>query len=471
MEERALANVDQDYATADGPLVVQAWKADDTGVDPLGLRQVNLDMMDALLPGINNVTRHVRVYTLMTWAWWKAGQLISGGGQHGASLNRMRDYVDRVDAVFSWSQFDLVPTATLPGSTVLPQNLNRSGPIAYDFSQPDWEKLRKSRRNSTDLLAAIQYGPSIRGAGGLHWLVESEGAFAPSTEVLPAVEAFDAAVAPHLPLCLRDPASTTLALDELAQIGPVWDHRNPLAAERTAFINQFSGAYEPNNRNTRQASRRATLNLMMHALTGAGASSTVEKVRARMFGIEADVLPDGPLLKARHAWRVLQLRQLQRLAIEALYLSIETRLRAESLPIAGILEFLADSLEVDGIDVEASTDAMLDQAFAPWVADPNGAVFQLMAELEQRQRSDPATIPRFSLAALRCVHLLAGAERDHQTGADFLRAFEREADRLPLGLFINRMDALGPRPAEGPSGDRRGLDIRAAPALVHHSER
>ena len=44
------------------------------GVDPLGLRQINFDLMDEVLPGLNNVARHVRPFVVVTWAWRRARQ-------------------------------------------------------------------------------------------------------------------------------------------------------------------------------------------------------------------------------------------------------------------------------------------------------------------------------------------------------------------------------------------------------------
>ena len=39
------------------------------GVDPLGLRQINFDLMDVVLPGLNNVASHIRPFTVVAWAW------------------------------------------------------------------------------------------------------------------------------------------------------------------------------------------------------------------------------------------------------------------------------------------------------------------------------------------------------------------------------------------------------------------
>jgi hypothetical protein len=38
------------------------------GVDPLGLRQINFNLMDQVLPGLNNVARHIRPFMVVPWA-------------------------------------------------------------------------------------------------------------------------------------------------------------------------------------------------------------------------------------------------------------------------------------------------------------------------------------------------------------------------------------------------------------------
>lgn len=448
MAARTLGDVDAMYGTSDLPWVIDEWTPEPTGVDPLGLRQVNLDMMDRLLPGINNVTRHVRVYTLMTWAWWKAGQILSGDGAHGVWSQDMRDYVERVDAIFSWSQFRMRADSALPGSTVLPGKLEPPGsPFAYDFATPEWDKLRKSRRNSTDLLGAIQYGPSIRGAGGLGWLQAVEGVFQPTDDVMSAVEAFDAVVAPHLPKCLLDPTHTLLTFEELDAIAPIWDHRAPDETEREVFAERFFGNQEGERRDNNLAKRRGTLRLMLDALATAGKPCSLDTVRARMFGVDAPEIADPALRLPRHRWRVLQIRQLQRLAIEATYIAVEARLKSQSAGTTEIVAFLIEDLNAAGVSTEGSAANMLEEAFAGWADDPERAVFNLMDALVDAQAGDTAAIPKLALASVRCVEILARAEDSDEHGVSVMKEFEREPDRLPLGLMLARLTDVRDRPA------------------------
>jgi hypothetical protein len=448
MAARTLGDVDAMYGTSDLPWVIDEWTPEPTGVDPLGLRQVNLDMMDRLLPGINNVTRHVRVYTLMTWAWWKAGQALSGDGAHGVWSQEMRDYVERVDAIFSWSQFRMRPDSALPGSTVLPGKLEPPGSsFAYDFASPEWDKLRKSRRNSTDLLGAIQYGPSIRGAGGLGWLQAVDGVFQPTGDVMSAVEAFDAIVSPHLPKCLLDPSHSLLTFEDLDAIAPIWDHRAPDDSEREVFAERFFGNQEGKPKDSNLAKRRGTLRLMLDALATAGKPCSVETVRARMFGVDAPEMAESVLQRPRHRWRVLQIRQLQRLAIEATYISVEARLKAQSASTAEIVAFLIEDLNVASVSTDGSVATMLEEAFAGWERDPERSVFGLMDALVDAQGADTTAVAKLALASFRCVEILAHVEASDEHGGLVMKEFEREPDRLPLGLMLARLTDLRDRPA------------------------
>ena len=42
-----------------------------SGDDPLGLAPVNERLYGSVFPGINNVVRYIRVYSLLSWASWK----------------------------------------------------------------------------------------------------------------------------------------------------------------------------------------------------------------------------------------------------------------------------------------------------------------------------------------------------------------------------------------------------------------
>lgn len=135
------------------------------GVDPLGLRQINFDLMDQVLPGLNNVARHIRPYVVVAWAWRRAAHIAEKSGDGRVKVDRLRDFVDRIEVIYAWSQFLRNPNADLPGRDVLASLLKID---KYVFGGDSWKKRRDTRENSTSFMAAINYGPALKTMG---WIV------------------------------------------------------------------------------------------------------------------------------------------------------------------------------------------------------------------------------------------------------------------------------------------------------------
>ena len=106
-------------ANASAPSIVDESGVQVGGVDPLGLRQINFDLMDKVLPGLNNVANRLRPFILMTWAWRRVRTIIERDKLGGATDKQMRDFVDRIEAIYSWSQFLLDTDAGIPGGQAL----------------------------------------------------------------------------------------------------------------------------------------------------------------------------------------------------------------------------------------------------------------------------------------------------------------------------------------------------------------
>jgi hypothetical protein len=62
MDNPSLAELTAAAAASDGPGFPHASIRNFGVVDPLGLRQLNFDLMDDVLPGLNNVARHIRPF-------------------------------------------------------------------------------------------------------------------------------------------------------------------------------------------------------------------------------------------------------------------------------------------------------------------------------------------------------------------------------------------------------------------------
>ena len=121
------------------------------------------DLMDKVLPGLNNVARHIRPFVVVTWAWRRAKQLAEQQGRGRVRVDQLRDFVDRIEVIYAWSQFLLDPQADLPGSQVLSKIARSDRP--YRFGGVEWKKRCEDRRNSTALTAPINYGPGLKTLG------------------------------------------------------------------------------------------------------------------------------------------------------------------------------------------------------------------------------------------------------------------------------------------------------------------
>ncbi|MFS8112042.1 hypothetical protein QD460_10005 [Rhizobium jaguaris] len=191
-----LSEIDQIFEETPGCRVVDELQTDESGVDPVGLRQLNLDLMDDALPGINNVTQHVRPYTFMAWAVWKATQIAAADGIDDGQV--IADLVDRYEALYAWSH--LIAGKPFRGAASLKRAIGaRAAGEPFLFSGSAWDEYRK---NGTSFMAPTEYGPSIK---SIRYISADSGSVA--SEAMPAVLDFDRAVRGVLPGTVRSRAS------------------------------------------------------------------------------------------------------------------------------------------------------------------------------------------------------------------------------------------------------------------------
>ena len=117
MAQLSLAEMTATAAAADEPGFTPASVPKLGGVDPLGLRQINFDLMDQVFPGLNNVARHIRPFVLVAWAWRRANQLAQSQGDRTIPVDHLRDFVDRIEVIYVWSQFLTNPSVRSAGTS------------------------------------------------------------------------------------------------------------------------------------------------------------------------------------------------------------------------------------------------------------------------------------------------------------------------------------------------------------------
>jgi hypothetical protein len=308
MAQLSLAELTARAAAAEEPGFTPATAPKLGGVDPLGLRQVNFDLMDLVFPGLNNVARHVRPFVLVTWAWRRANQLAQSQGRRTIPVDHLRDFVDRIEVIYVWSQLLTDPSADLPGSQVL-ANLVQAK--EWTFGGTAWHNRRQTRRYSTALTAPINYGPALKMLGWVQSHPEHPEVLIPIPVATPALDAFEARITDRL----NHPAfnkfgSVTVTAAEARRWSNAWALDSPAKAERDVMNEMLFGAGAPVCRQRGGA--------LMLAAAQYCRTIDVEALRAAMAGPPSRFKPPVSLLDTRQAWRTVQVRQLFRLSLEAL---------------------------------------------------------------------------------------------------------------------------------------------------------
>ncbi len=436
-----------------------------TGVDFLGLRAVNMRLIDACLPGISNVTYSIRPYSVATWMWWKARELLNDGDAEGRMSAELRAFAERVETLFAWGhRVRGYPGA--PGS--------RSGPPQGGAVSLTFASWKRSAAN-TSIMAAVRYGPSVKNTNGLGFLQAwKAGTFAVTEAGNALAAALDAELKPlgayHRLLNGLKPVRGREA--DALELVDAWRVEEASEGEVAAFRAAFHAPAEIAG-TERRGRRSGTLELVLHVLHCSPAPMAIDELRRALADRR---LPDGSLFDVpeelamvRERWLVMQVRQLQRLTLEALLTwSEEMMLRRGRRS----LETMRTSLR------EAITSSTAAPPEAPWrdvlkaalaahdggEAAPETALFEVWDRLAAALAGgDGDGIIGAALAACACVQsavdglLERAAERDGRrlderigegaAAEDEIRAACQlgEAERLSLAHFrdwvAERMDA------------------------------
>ncbi|WP_025660150.1 hypothetical protein [Rhizobium sp. IBUN] len=448
-----LADIDQLFDETPGMRVVDELRTDESGVDPVGLRQLNLDLMDDAIPGINNVTRDCRPYTFMAWAAWKATQVAAAAGLDDPAV--IADLVDRYEALYAWSH--LIAGRPFRGAAALKRTIaRRAKGEPFLFEGEEWEQYRKTR---TSFMAPTEYGPSIK---SMRYM--STDSMTIAEEVLPAIHDFDAAVGQLLPgflFALAPPSVTDEDVTPFAAGLPV---DQPSAAEMQVFRQMF---YEIGSRADAGSARRrkASLDLVRGLLQRNGPCGA-DDLRRRFATRELADAEDGDIGQigiSATLLCLLQARQLQRLATEAMLLWLERLLSEKQVrnlfqpkPSEEIISRAHEAAQAgDNAYAAAATvgDFLLaveieGEAFG-WPAaasEKSTDVVSLLSELIDAQRNDITRVPAIAARSFAIVRAVANAFAGQPMAEGLADAIDGRPDRLPMGLMSRRLEAIADRP-------------------------
>lgn len=425
------------------------------GIDPLGMGAINLGLASSALPGINNVTSRIRVYSFLAWAWWKARNCLLARGGGKADAKELQALVDRWEVLFVWSNMLHGTNDGLPGRLKLGGALPREGSFAMGGEA--WDRLRAARHSGqTTLQAAVTYGPSSK---ALQWVVPREhGAFVPSEQVMAAVEAFDAVVSPVVPVRLLEPGAAEVSVDEVRDMHRAWSTEAVTAAERDVFQDMFYGRGHDGDLGE-HTMRARTLEVFRRALTQSGESCSAGDVRrilaswryldGRPFEPGADI-QDRALL-----WPAFQARQLQRLSLEAVLCWVEN-LITKAGGVAST-EAMADAADVAARAGEDGADARSVGSYLAAVTARGGQegwpascawnnstdIFDLMEALSSAVwQEDWDAIPGLALRGVATSEAIATGVRGLGAGQGAANPLGGTPDRLPLSEASRQLRIL-----------------------------
>jgi len=380
------------------------------GVDPLGLRQINFGLMDRVFPDLNNVARHIRPYIVMAWAWRRVRVIVAAEKTSRAKDSDMRDFVDRIEAIYAWSQFLNDSTTDIPGRQAMQPLMSA---ISYKFGGDDWVARRDMRRYSTGFISPLNYGPSLRTLGWLLPVEQGFGVFQPDPLLDPTLDKFEESIRHELGHeAFNKFGAVTVTRAEATRWGPLWSIDDIAEIERDAMFLRLGG-------NRASSIRRDGIALLAAAHADIGeANPTSDAIRIRMADLPPAWREAAHRPSISDAWRELQVRQLFRLTLEGLFFwTIGTLLSGpmQSKQIAQV--FLEEVSSGSAIPATAS-DWVLNRNI---IGNPVNFLRDIQTELQRKPRD----------RVLQSGAILRGLSFSLKEAPVKPHAFE-SADRLPL---------------------------------------
>ena len=254
--------------------------------------------------------------------------------------------------IFVWSQMLKDPNADLPGRQVAPL---LHAP-EFKFGGVSWQKRREDRRYSTALSAPINYGPGLKMLGWVRPHPTYPEIMIPSPGAIPALDAFEAQIADMLDHeAFSSFGPVVVTADEAREWADSWDMNNVAEAEARVMNELLVGPAAP-------LGRRLCIDLMRSAAAH-DSNTSADSLRATMAGVPSTFHPGAELLEVSEAWRRLQIRQLFRLSLEALFYWMLDNLQGNPRSIdALVLDFLKQTL---GLAPGMSAQAWIDSFSSP----------------------------------------------------------------------------------------------------------
>lgn len=436
-----------------GPFFVVPHEEGSEGVDYLGLRAINLNMMNTLLPGINNVVSLVRPFSLMSWTCWRYASFIKETGQD-AHPEKFRRFREKIETLFVWSHVQAGDATGLPGNQ---QRDSSADSLNFQFS---------SFSRTASFLDAALYGPSMKTQNGLGFLYAEGGFFKVTGAGETLAKAFDANLKRELTAYqyafVASVDDIRIGREVIKGLVAGWLADVPGAAERRAFATQFYRSDEVGQPSP-TGIRSAMLSFVVETLRENGPSN-VAKVRRHMT---CSPLPNAlrehghatTFCYAKLAWQMLQTRQAQRLGLEGLFGWVERCLfHLDARSVEDLVSITVDAMKRDsagasiddglvrhGYEFFRRASAPIDELFAYGDEDPARADLFVNMERVEVAATDKFTDSNLALSSIALLLQCAALEEAfrHEPFAA-ARIDAGPPFRIPLGhwgkVVRNHMD-------------------------------
>lgn len=305
------------------------------GDDPLGLAPTNERLYGAIFPGVNNVVRYIRVYSAICWIVQRIDQHLK---QSASSLKKREakqiseQATQKMELLLAWVNQDK--------GYIEIAGAGRSFPVHNNQVRLVFESFGSSRAS---LLAAVAYRPSLtNGLGFLEQRADTTFSCTPAGEAL--AKAFDtqARASDHYSW-LADVLALDIRRSDVLQLEAILDVGRPSGPEQVAFLDQFFPSPLTREFDNFTRNRWLALSLVLRAvdalcgIKGAESESAwaseaeIRACMARGRTSDGTMLPLNGLNTVQAWWAVLQLRQLQRLAVDRMYCVVERWLATQDI--------------------------------------------------------------------------------------------------------------------------------------------
>ncbi|WP_395738335.1 hypothetical protein [Prosthecobacter sp.] len=442
----------------DAPFFVSPSASIARGLDHLGMAQDNFNLMDACIPGISNATRHVRPYSLMCWASWYSREAWKARNRRPTTADMLR-FREKTESLFLWGHKLHDATLHMPGSDAKVPKAGPGGRVMLDFKS--WNRSP----GNTSYLAAVQYRPSLTTGLGL-LAREGPDLFKPTDtgeDLAMALHAELSRCTSFDLLCDADAIKATPKEAEAAY--EVWNVKETSKAEACLFR---SVLYEENSvpaaadleQVNPLARRSAFVRLVIDALTQARQPLDAATLRELLaFGRLSNGSPlrleAGPRAQSQR-WRLLQMRQAQRQAVESLLAWIERMLIDEQICEPNDLwRRAAEEIEMDGCVEEAVTACLPAQCrsfedYSQWLQQGEDEHLSIIAEtyvLGHATRAGEQTVNDCLGLLFKLERMLSWITPDSFLSQELARY--STAHRVPFAKWRNLVRRFGQRsPAE-----------------------